>query len=502
MKKIKNFLIITLAFVMLFTSFAGCKKVAYIEEESMISGTSEQANANEQNSDVSGGENNTTSSKEDKGQQLTTSNNSTGSSGTTGNTSTKIEDNIKIKSGNTPIEKNVDYKGKTLVFATAWQPSSDDVKEFEKTYNCKLDFRILDYNLYTQQAAALVNGGTKIDIGYMYEGHYPTVLISGLWQPLQDLMTTADLLDGKNTAAPAIDLDKSKRFSWNNNLYGVTYYHSTYTGVLFYNKKMLKDFGAKDPMEYYKAGNWNYDTLLSFARSVTDPDSDIYFGSTTMYSGWLKTNNTAYIIFKNGVPTENLSDPAVYDALKLVRDMAVGENKVLRSAADGREAFVQGKTVAYKDYISDLKHLIAAAKKSEVFGNNADNVGYVLLPTGPNNKDNVPATVPVDGYGASVGSKHPEAAILWAKLLAKNARKRHQKDWGLSDSEWNEFVEKPIKKDVIRSCNGFATSSTSMSKIGTEIESKVYQGADITSLLNRYRQQVKNCIEVSMREQG
>ena len=221
-----------------------------------------------------------------------------------------------------------------------------------------------------------------------------------------------------------------------------------------------------------------------------------------MYSGWLQSNNTGYIKYKNGVPTENLSDPAVYDALKLVRDMATGQNRVLKLYDNARDAFIQGKTVAYKDYISDSKILRAEAKKSEVFGKNADNVGRILLPTGPNNKDNIPTTVAVDGYGASVGSEHPEAAILWAKLLAKNTKSRNQEAWGLSDSEWKEFMEEPLKKDLIRSYGGFATSSTNMNGITSEIESKVYLGTDITSLLNRYRQQVRNCINVSMKEQG
>ena len=513
MKTLKNSMIITLVFVMIFASFAGCKKATYIEEESMISGTSEQTensnneqtenSNNEQTTESQGSQSNTTSSKEDKGQQLTTSNNSSASSDGKGNTSAKIQDNIKIKKGNTPIEKNVDYKGKKIVFTTPWPPQNSFIKEFEKTYNCEIDMRTLDFNLYSQQAAALVNSGTQIDIGYIYEAHYPTVLISGLWKPLQDIITTADLLDdGDNKAAPLVDLEKSRRFVWNNNLYATTYYYSSYTGVILYNKKIIKDMGAKDPRDYYKAGKWNYENFLSWARSVTDPDSDIYFGTTEMYSGWLKTNNTGYIKFKNGVPTENMSDPALYDALKLVRDMAVGKNHVLRSHQNAKEAFLQGKAVGYKNYISEYKNLKDKAKTSEVFGKNSDNVGMILLPTGPNNTKKIPTTVPVDGYGASVGSKHPEAAILWTKLLAKNQRKSHQENWGLNDSEWNEFVEEPLKQDIHRSYSGFATSSTNMTDVGHSIESKVYLGLDIASLLNKFRQQVRNCIDVSMKEQG
>ena len=504
MKNIKKFLLVMLSVLLVVTPMSACKKTAYIDEESIIEGVDEVTGSeivaetdNTDNSETGGGKNNG-----GQGSKIETGNN--GTSGSSGSQNTgKIDDNIKIKEGKTPVENGVNYGGKTLVYLSAWDPNSDDVKEFEKTYNCKLDIRKVNFNLYAQQAAALVNGGTKIDIGYIFSGHYPQVLISGLWQPLQDHFTTADLVNTNDSNKTGIDLEKSKQFSWNKNLYGVTYYYSTYTGVLFYNKKLVNEFGAKDPMDYYKAGNWNYNTLREFATSVTDANSNIWFGATAMYSGWLQSNNTGYIKYVNGVPTENLSDPAVFEALKLVRDMAVGQNKVLGDVGDdARDAFLKGKTVAYKDFMSDSSVLRTKAASSEAFGKNADNVGRVLLPTGPNNTDNIPTVAGVEAFGSSIGSQHPEAAILWAKLVGKNTKARYIKGWNLSDSEWNMFMEEPLKKTLPRPYGGFATSSTSMNTISSEIESKVYLGTDITSILNRYRTQVRNCINVSMKQQG
>ena len=256
-------------------------------------------------------------------------------------------------------------------------------------------------------------------------------------------------------------------------------------------------------MDYYNAGTWNYENLLSFARSVTDTNSGIYFGATAMYSGWLQSNNTGYIKYVNGAPTENMSDPAVYDALNLVRDMAVGQNKVLGDVGnDAREAFLKGKTVAYKDYMTDSSVLRKKAASAEAFGKNADNVGRVLLPTGPNNTNNVPTTAGVQAFGSSIGSQHPEAAILWAKLVGKNTKARYMSSWSVNDAEWNMFMEEPLKKSLPRPYGGFATSSTTMNGIISDIESKVYLGLDITSVLNRYRTQVRNCINVSMKQQG
>lgn len=509
MKNMRKFVLVLLAGLLAVAPMSACKKTAYIDESSIVAGTDDETGAdvseetgNDTQSGGTGSGSTSTKSNSSKGTKID-SGNKGGDSGSGAQNTAKIDDNIKIKEGSTPVENGVNYGGKTLVYLSAWDPNSDDVKEFEKTYNCKLDVRKVNFNLYAQQAAALVNSGTKIDIGYIFSGHYPQVLISGLWQPLQDHFTTADLVNTNSSDKKGIDLEKSKQFSWNKNLYGVTYYYSTYTGVLFYNKKLVKDFGAKDPMDYYNAGTWNYENLLSFARSVTDTNSGIYFGATAMYSGWLQSNNTGYIKYVNGVPTENMSDPAVYDALKLVRDMAVGQNKVLGDVGDdAREAFLKGKTVAYKDYMSDSSVLRKRAASAEAFGKNADNVGRVLLPTGPNNTDNVPTTAGVEAFGSSIGSQHPEAAILWAKLVGKNTKARYMSSWSVNDAEWNMFMEEPLKKSLPRPYGGFATSSTTMNGIISDIESKVYLGSDITSVLNRYRTQVRNCINVSMKQQG
>ena len=152
--------------------------------------------------------------------------------------------------------------------------------------------------------------------------------------------------------------------------------------------------------------------------------------------------------------------------------------------------------------MSDSSVLRKRAASAEAFGKNADNVGRVLLPTGPNNTDNVPTTAGVEAFGSSIGSQHPEAAILWAKLVGKNTKARYMSSWSVNDAEWNMFMEEPLKKSLPRPYGGFATSSTTMNGIISDIESKVYLGLDITSVLNRYRTQVRNCINVSMKQQG
>ena len=515
MKNSLRMLSASLTVLMLISAFAGCKKSPKYEYSSTfeIIDNGDTDNSDTQNGDDTGNasagsnKNNSTAGNNsgtsgNKGTAIGDKGSTSGSGGSSGK---QIKNDIEIKSGNTPAENGLNLNGKTILWVSPWEVDSKYYTQFQNKYNCKIDKRILSFNTYAQQVASLVASGNKIDIGYIYGGQFPQIVVKNLWQPLQNSITTADLSDNSNPDKGGIDIEKSKLLGWNNNLYGLVGYYSTEPNVLYYNKKLLKSNGYDaDPLlNYYKQGKWTYDTLKSFGKEFLK-DTGVYFGTTDMYAGWLTSNSAVYIKYVNGTPTENLSDPKVYNALKFVSDISTGSDAILKFFKNqtAKDVFTSGNVLCYKEQISEYASLKEKAASSSAFGNDASNVGIVQLPKGPDSKDEYITTSAVTGWACGVGSQNPTAAVAWAKMMIADNCAELKNRCGLTEEQFDYYIRKPLQShSIVRSYYGFATSSTSMSEIAAKIESEVYLGGDITSILNNYRQQVKNCIDVCMKQQ-
>ena len=501
MKNILKCLALVLSALFTITSFTGCKKTPEYEYSSfyeIIPSESDSNNTSSAGDSQIEGNNNNDSQGENIGANID------GSSGDSGG-DTSIKNDITIKNGTVPAEKGLNLKGETILLVSPWEVNSKYYSNFENTYNCKIDKRILGFNTYAQEVASLVASGEKIDIGYIYGGHFPQIVLKNLWQPLQDYITTADLVDYANPDKGGIDFEKSKLLGWNNNLYGIVGYYSTEPTVMYYNKKLLADNGYDKELllNYYKENKWTYDTLKSFGKEFLD-NTGIYFGTSEMYSGWLGSNDAVYIKYVNSVPTENLSDPKVYNALKFVRDISVGSNAILKFFKNqtAKQVFLEGNVICFKEQISEYRDLKTQAANSTAFGKNSDNVGIVLLPKGPDSEDQYITTSPITGWASGVGSDNPLAAVAWTKMMISDNVSEIKERCGLSETQFDYYIRQPLKThSIVRGYYGFATSSTSMSEIANKIESEIFLGGDITSVLNNYRQQVRNCITVSMRQQ-
>ena len=126
----------------------------------------------------------------------------------------------------------------------------------------------------------------------------------------------------------------------------------------------------------------------------------------------------------------------------------------------------------------------------------------MTLPKGPDSKDKYITTSAVVGWASGVGSSNPLAAVAWAKMMIADNVSELKNRSGLTDEQFDYYVRQPLKThSIVRGYYGYATSSIKMSDIAIKIESEVYLGGDITAILNNYRQEVRNCINVSLKQQ-
>ena len=431
----------------------------------------------------------------------TSSNTSSGSSTDKGT----IKRDIKIKEGKTPIEQGLDFGGKTFIMAIPYTPS-DAVKAkiaaFESKYNLKINLKIFSFNSYSNQVAALMNSGTSVDIGNMHGSMFPNAVIANLYEPLDDIITTADLCNTSNPDAGGIDIEKSKYFAWNNYLYGTCGYYATQPMMIYYNKKMVNDYGFEDLRTLYEKGEWSWDKLKEIGATVLKSSGKkIYFGSMEYYSGWaVPANGGEYVTYKNNKPVENLTSERVIHALQFVQSICTGENAIIKNAGSSQDSscFFSGDTFSFAGGTNAYEKFCESAKSSNAFGKKAENLGMVPLPLGPDNKEKKYPTDYLSCDTAGKGTSDRRVAVVWTKFCASYDSDAGKK-YIMKDEDKKLF--NGLMGNIISSNNGFSSSSESVNNIVSEIESKVYLGYNITEILENNRTRVQSCIDTALLQQ-
>ena len=202
--------------VCLICSFSACRRVGENGSETSVldsSAVSEVISLPESSSsDVSSADNSVVSTAGSSNSGTA----STPSSNPTNGNQVVIEKPSEVTVSNDPVEKGLDFGGRTLKLAVGYTTTSTFatmVKAFESTYNCKIEVTQLSFDKYLADLAAKVTSGEVFDIVYVHGSFYPNCFIKGFYQPLDGVFTTADLYDVNNLAAGGIDKVKSEGFS-------------------------------------------------------------------------------------------------------------------------------------------------------------------------------------------------------------------------------------------------------------------------------------------------
>lgn len=120
---------------------------------------------------------------------------------------------------------------------------------------------------FWEKMKTMVASGTEPDIYYMDIFQFPFFASKGVLRPIDDLMAkdnvkTADFI-------PAL----INAFTYQGKVYGIPKDFNTLG--LFYNKKMFKDAGIKEPTD-----DWKWEDLKAAAKALSKPSAKIYgFGT-------------------------------------------------------------------------------------------------------------------------------------------------------------------------------------------------------------------------------
>lgn len=421
----------------------------------------------------------------------------------TGSEQAVIEKPTGIITSNDPVEKDLDFGGKTLNLAVGYTTTSSFasmVKAFESTYNCKIQVTQLSFDKYLADLAAKITSGEVFDIVYVHGSFYPNSFIKGFFQPLDGVFSTADLYDANNLAAGGIDRVKSEGFSWNGHYYAVTGY-KTSVPMLYYNKKMMAAAGytgQKDPLALYNSGDWSYQKLQEIGKQVTNASAGIYLGGRDFFAGGLVAFNRGQFVKTDGTTvSENLSDPRIYNAYKFQREISLGSGAIInyKTGTGGQDysAFANGKTYMFYNDASMYSTLAKAAAESGYFGKNKNNLGYVPFPYGPDNTEKEYFIKWLEGWGAGINCKDRRAAVAFVKFESKWAESSNTKY--APPAEFNALVDKLLTGKIFWNLGGFAGKSTYIPGLQDEVCAELTDpNNDLAATLEKYRNKVNSCL--------
>ena len=141
--------------------------------------------------------------------------------------------------------------------------------------------------------------------------------------------------------------------------------------------------------------------------------------------------------------------------------------------------------------LNTIAHI--ALSSLTTFNKSTENLGIVPLPLLPCNDKKLYPTGWLEAVAACKGVKDLRPAIAWSKFCSTYTNPV-QTTTSMRDEDV-ELVKKLATGNICYSNYGFASTSTDVNTIVTEIESKLIKGNNVATVLSDYRQPVQNCID-------
>lgn len=454
------------------------------------------------------GANNTASGK-------TTASKSTGSKTTTGGktptakgSNIQAANTLKLKSGTKPMEKGLNFKGKTFSIAITEEGQYNTpsfkrmIAAFEKTYNCKLTVKTLKFNNYCQQITQQIAGGSTYDILLMHGVNYPNYAKNNLAEPLDKYITTADLMDNKNPSAGGIDANKTSYFLYKNKIYGLCHYESCFPYFIYYNKKQFEKAGIEDPRSLEKSGKWTWNKIISLGRKHTNTESGQYFVSNSFRSlGTIYAFGKPYVSVNNGKTTLNVSSTNIISGLNMIKKMFQGNSRIAEPnnnasyPYNSEQTLLRGTTYMFMEESSKYINIAKEINTSLAFERNIGNLGVVRVPYGSTNKNKAYPTGWLTAVAAGKGTKDARVAVAWSKFMASYKDTVNDK-YNLPESYDNYRLEL-LSGNICCESGSWSTSDTDTRTLLAAINSDVASGKDVSQTVTRYKDRMQHCLDVN-----
>ena len=399
MEKIKriSFTSVCLILIMclMMTTFTGCKKSSSGDDTSSdISNESEFIESSDETdvSDTSSDEGDSPLKPSENNSSATTPSNNQSSTATP---STPTQSGSKFN----PYQGIESERGKTVRIFTWWKLTEAEekvLKDFKAKYGINYKATYVTKPLYATQVTSMIASGKNVpDLICMDHESFPNPIFKNQLQPIT--VGKFDIVNDK-----AYDLDMMNAVKWKGQYYGVQLKNNTtyQRGTIYFNETLFKERGVKTPYQYWKEGNWNWDTLAECAKKMTFTSGGKQcYGlnsDMTFFTYLMASNNTDFVKNTGTAIVNNLNDKALLETLNYISDLKIGG--YWDPQEGGTKKLLNRECAMYMD----------GSWKMEATSSFGDGVGVAPVPS-PKGKQFIQG-VSASVWGIAAGSKNPAAA--------------------------------------------------------------------------------------------
>lgn len=403
-------------------------------------------------------------------------------------------DSDKDKGGSTSAKTDVSaYKGVDLVMYCA-ADDEETIKEVAKvaaenwenatggkiTYIMSPDWNQRYANLTVKTAT-----GSQLDGYCSTTQDCPTLPLKGLFLPVDDYLEDTDYISEHLS---------TQAYSFNGKTYGFAQKCRSVPFVILYNNTLFKNNGEKTPMEYYKEGNWNWDTFRTVAKAMTqdlnnDGKTDQYgFGSWYLHPFICSAGLSDYIGSDNKL---TFTDTKFTNTMNFLQEMGFNDKSILTS--DPGNAFIEGKLAMCAERTYYVREYAAQGLE--------DDIDFVPFPLSSDNTSDTRYMYLVDGLSILSNTVNAEATAVFLKEYWAPAYADWYEQSQFSDEYWEggytdeqkQVIEDMIPYAVCMPSQGYPNfMDTVSSKLYNDIITK---GLSVSSSVASYSPSLQAIID-------
>ncbi|WP_427051639.1 ABC transporter substrate-binding protein [Paenibacillus sp. TC-CSREp1] len=318
-------------------------------------------------------------------------------------------------------EPAADLKGRAVRISNWWDaaPKGDSeaderarerIKNVEKKYNVKISYLNTDYGATSEKISSSVMANEPFaEIVRVPDGNIWGLMQGGFLTPLDEYLKETKIQP---------DVIDSMRFG-SDKVYGLTGWYTPNDSGMFYNKRLFKEAGLKDPQQLMEEQNWNWDTMLEAAKKLTvDKNGD---GKMDQYglSGAYYVLHEMLIGSNGGKMYDEATQKAAFDspealeALNFLHSL-YNDHKVIKANAgndweDPSKYFSEGNIAMYPGGLWEVEGRILDKLK--------DDWGYVYMPKGPKAATYLDTVNSTESFVIPKGVKDADVIVkIWEEL--------------------------------------------------------------------------------------
>ncbi len=329
-------------------------------------------------------------------------------------------------------DKNFNNTNLVIYTSNANDTFKNAVEEANKSWNAATGGKISyvdngDWNTRYTKLSMLIATGEQVDI---YPSNYmdsPTLVLKNVFLPVDDYLEDTEY----------VSADLSRRgFGFRGKTYGFVSQEQVNPCVIVYNKTMFENNGEKTPLEYYREGNWTWETFRQVAINMTqdqnnDGVTDQYGFATWLQHLFLPTAGLSDYLDQNSNLT--LSDPRFVKVANFVQQCGFRDKSFVRGTYDWEEYFANGMVAMIGERPSTLSTF--------AYKGMTDEIDFAPYPQDPENTSDVKYAAWVDGTSIISNTVNSRAAAEFIKKHWIPALSGAQKKAREESTVWNGYTD-------------------------------------------------------------